>query len=328
MSTQKRIGILGFGGIGMAAAKIIAKKEELKLVAACDTSGYVFDPQGLEVATLESRKAGVGVASCTGGVADEDSIGALIRFGEEIDGFIVSLPNLPNEFIPGVITRMVEEGYKGTFVDALKRTQAMEQVLALSPLLAKHGCTYITGAGCTPGLLSAAAVLAAQSFTEVEHVDIHWGVGISNWEQYRGTIREDIAHMPGYDVEKARAMSDEEVDRLLEERKGILELRNMEHADDVLLQREGIVKELDQVTVGGIMDTRNAKKPVSTTLTVTGTTFEGKKSAHRFILGDETSMAANVLGPALGYLKRAFWLHERGIHGVFGSTEFMPQWVK
>ena len=39
-------------------------------------------------------------------------------------------------------------------------------------------------------------------------------------------------------------------------------------------------------------------------------------------------MAANVIGPALGYLKRAAWLKERGIHGVFGSTEFMPMVVR
>jgi hypothetical protein len=39
-------------------------------------------------------------------------------------------------------------------------------------------------------------------------------------------------------------------------------------------------------------------------------------------------MAANVIGPALGYLKRAAWLQARGIHGVFGSTEFLPMVVR
>jgi hypothetical protein len=59
-------------------------------------------------------------------------------------------------------------------------------------------------------------------------------------------------------------------------------------------------------------------------MTITGITFEGKRASHRFILGDQTSMAANVCGPALGYLKRAQWLRERGIYGVLGSSEMMP----
>jgi len=91
-----------------------------------------------------------------------------------------------------------------------------------------------------------------------------------------------------------------------------------------LLQRIGVVDDLKQVSVGGVMDTRHAKKPVSTTMTLTGITFDGQRSSHRFILGDETTMAANVIGPALGYLKRAQWLKAQGIFGVFGSTEFMP----
>jgi len=39
-------------------------------------------------------------------------------------------------------------------------------------------------------------------------------------------------------------------------------------------------------------------------------------------------MAANVLGPALGYLKRAIWLNQKNIYGVYGSTEFMPMVVR
>ena len=119
-------------------------------------------------------------------------------------------------------------------------------------------------------------------------------------------------------------MSDSEVERLLEETSGKLTLRNMEHADDLLLQRSAVVEHLDQVEVGGVMDTRSPRKPVSTTMTLTGITFEGKRASHRFVLGDETTMAANVLGPMLGYLKRAIWLRDKGIHGVFGSTDFMP----
>ena len=63
-------------------------------------------------------------------------------------------------------------------------------------------------------------------------------------------------------------------------------------------------------------------------MTLTGKTFDGKISSHKFTLGDETTMASNVLGPALGYLKRAIWMRQHKLYGVFGSTEFMPMIVK
>ena len=84
----------------------------------------------------------------------------------------------------------------------------------------------------------------------------------------------------------------------------------------------------DRVTVGGIVDTRNPKKPLSTNVKITGRTFEGKTSTHTFTLGDETSMAANVCGTAFGYLKAGISLHRRGIHGLFTAAEIMPQFVR
>ena len=46
--------------------------------------------------------------------------------------------------------------------------------------------------------------------------------------------------MPGYSVETARAMSDAEVEALLDKTNGVLTLENMEHADDVMLELAGI----------------------------------------------------------------------------------------
>lgn len=254
----------------------------------------------------------------------EDPLGEVIALRETYDAVLVALPNLPNAFIPNVIKRFVESDASLAFVDVLKRTAAVEQMLALGPLVEASRNVVMTGCGATPGILAAAAVLAAQSFIKIEKVDIWWGVGIANWDSYKATIREDIAHLPGYTVERAKAMTDEEVEALLEKTQGLLELRGMEHADDILLQRVGVVDSLGQVEVGGVMDTRHPKKPVSTTMTLTGITFEGKRSSHKFILGDETTMAANVIGPAFGYLKRALWLKRHGLFGVFGCTEFLP----
>jgi hypothetical protein len=321
------IAILGAGGLGKAAAQIIEKKKDMTLVAVADAGGFVYDESGIAAAEVLRVKAGGSVADLQSGTATDDAIGEVIKLKDKVDGVFIALPNLPNDFIPGVVQRFLNEGFKGVFSDALKRTRAMEMVFNLDDAVRASGSTYLTGCGATPGLLTAAAALAAQSFVEIEDVKIWWGVGIENWETYKATIREDIAHLPGYDVEKAKLLTEREVEELLDATDGKLTLHEMEHADDIMLERAGVVAR-DQVHVGGVMDTRSAKKPVSTTMTLTGITFEGKRAQHQFILGDETSMAANVCGPALGYLKRAQWLREKGVFGVFGSAEMMPMVVK
>ncbi len=340
-----RIGVLGAGGLGKAAARIIGAKQELKLVAICDSKGIVSSSEGLETEAVASisgdlvsgyqaaangSDSGSSVAIATEVDARHchDPLGAMLEIADQLDGIVIALPNLPNEFIPNVIERFVQKKSGLVFVDVLKRTRAVDLMFKLDRQVRRSESVVLTGCGATPGTLAAAAVLAAQSFIEVEKVDIWWGVGIANWEAYRATIREDIAHLPGYSVEKAAAMTDAEIDELLDKTNGLLELRHMEHADDLLLKRVGVVDELSQVEVGGVMDTRHAKKPVSTTMTLTGITIDGKRSSHRFILGDETTMAANVIGPALGYLKRAAWLKARGLYGVFGCTEFLPMVVR
>jgi hypothetical protein len=226
-----------------------------------------------------------------------------------------------------VVKQLINIGWRGVLVDALKRTSAVEQLLTLQQELKAAEITYLTGCGATPGLLTAAAALAAQSYAEIHSVKITFGVGIANWEAYKATIREDIAHLPDYDVAKATAMSDAEVEALLEQTNGILALENMEHADDIILELAGVCGR-DRVSVGGIVDTRNPKKPLSTNVQVTGRTFEGKISTHTFTLGDETSMAANVCGPAFGYLKTGISLNRKGMYGLFSSAEVMPQFVR
>ena len=258
----------------------------------------------------------------------QDPLEAIIQLSDTVDAVLVALPNLPNEFIPSVVARFARAKRGLVCVDVLKRTRAVELMYALDDLIKASEAVVMTGCGATPGFLAAAAVLAAQSFIEVERVNIWWGVGIANWDAYKATIREDIAHLPGYTVERAKAMSDADIEALLTRTNGLLELRAMEHADDLLLERVGVVDARRQVEVGGVMDTRHPKKPVSTTMTLTGTTFDGKRASHTFTLGDETTMAANVIGPALGYLKRGMWLKAHEIYGVFGSTEFLPAVVR
>ncbi|MBN3889239.1 MAG: saccharopine dehydrogenase-like oxidoreductase [Nostoc sp. JL31] len=328
ISPAIRVGVLGFGGLGQAAAKVVAGKREMILVAAADQKGYAYAAEGLNteasIATYQSQGS-VGYLEPIGTLTNQ-SIQDLIEIAE-VDGYFLALPNLPNDFIPNVAKEFIKYGWRGVLVDAIKRTTAVEQLLAMKEELQAAGITYMTGCGATPGLLTAAAALAAQSYAEIHQVEITFGVGIANWEAYRATVREDIGHMPGYTVETARAMTDAEVEALLDKTNGVLTLTNMEHADDVMLEVAGIVGR-DRVTVGGVVDTRNPKKPLSTNVKVTGRTFEGKISTHTFTLGDETSMAANVCGPAFGYLKAGRQLHQRGIYGIFTAAEIMPQFVR
>ncbi|NEP37386.1 saccharopine dehydrogenase-like oxidoreductase [Moorena sp. SIO3B2] len=323
-----RVGVLGFGGLGQAATRVLAPKGEMLWVAAADQKGYAYDAAGLNpercIQTYQSQGS-LGYVE-PGGTLSSKSIEELIQ-NATVDGYFLALPNLPNTFMASVVKQFIQSGWQGVLVDALKRTSAVEQLLQLQDELQAAGITYMTGCGATPGLLTAAAAIASQSYAEIHSVNITFGVGIANWEAYRATIREDIAHLPGYDVERAKAMSDAEVEALLDQTDGIISLENMEHADDVMLELAGICSR-DRVSVGGVVDTRNPKKPLSTNVQITGRTFEGKISTHTFTLGDETSMAANVCGPAFGYLKAGVSLHHKGIYGLLTAAEVMPQFVK
>ena len=314
------IAVLGAGGLGMAAAKMLSEKKEMRLAAIADKTGYIKDPGGIDPGLLEIKKPG------EIGISTDDAITCIIENSQEFDGIFLALPCLTNRFIPDIVSRFADAGYNGVMVDVLKRSQAVEMIFELDDVIQDAGITYITGAGATPGLLTCAAAIASNSFMEVTGVDINFGVGVSNWESYRATIREDIAHLEGFNLQKAANMTCAEIKDELDNRKGILHLHDMEHADDVLLERAGILSR-EKVTVGGVVDTRNPRKPVSTTMTLTGKTFDGAISSHKFILGDETIMAANVVGPALGWMKAGLEFHARGIYGVFGSAELMPRFV-
>jgi hypothetical protein len=337
--------VLGTGGIGRRALEVATDKPDLTPVAACDRHGVAVDHDGLDVDELLAATEGNiasdgGTAAAGGGVkqagaeqgvaasvqADptETPIDDIIDESDAIDAVLIALPNLEHDFIPRVAERFADADYEGVLVDVLKRSRVIGLLDDREATLRDAGITFVCGAGATPGFLTGAAALAAQSFVEVHEVDIWWGVGLkSGYEDNRGTVREDIAHLDGYDIERARAMSDEEIEELVDEHDGRLEFHDMEHADDVLLERAGVC-DAEDVTVGGVLDLRNDEKPTTTTVTVTGETFDGEVATNTFELGDETSMEANVNGPALGYLTAAVRRNRAGDYGVFGPAELMP----
>ncbi|WP_246982413.1 transcriptional regulator [Halorientalis marina] len=254
----------------------------------------------------------------------EDPIEAIIDEHEAIDAVLIALPNFEHDFIPRVADRFADAGYSGVLVDVLKRSRVIDMLDDRSETFEEQGITFVCGAGATPGLLTGAAALAAQSYVEIEEVEIWWGVGLkSGYEDNRGTVREDIAHLPEYDIEDARGMSDEEIEAVIDDHDGVIEFEDMEHADDVLLERAGVC-DAEDVTVGGILDVTSDEKPTTTTVRVTGTTFDGETGTNTFQLDDATSMEANVNGPALGYLKAGVRRNRAGEYGVFGPAELMP----
>jgi len=248
----------------------------------------------------------------------------VIDEADQIDAVLMALPNLEHDFIPRVAERFAEADYEGVLIDVLKRSRVIEMLDDREETLVDSGITFVCGAGATPGFLTGAAALAAQSFVEVDEVEIWWGVGLkSGYEDNRGTVREDIAHLNGYDIERAREMSEAEIEELIADHDGRLEFHDMEHADDVLLERAGIC-DADDVSVGGVLDVRSDEKPTTTTVSVTGTTFDGETGTNTFQLDDATSMEANVNGPAIGYLKAAVLRNRAGDYGVYGPAEVMP----
>ena len=315
------IAVLGSGGLGQNMALLVEQKKDFKLVAICDRSGYLFNEDGISGLLVKEAKQ---VSNIKGATSSENPIADLIsQYQNKISVIFIALPNLPNEFIPNVAKEIIKTGFQGVIVDALKRTRAVEMIKNMDNDFKKAGILYLTGCGATPGLLTTAAALAAQSFVEILDVTITFGVGIESWEKYKATIREDIAHLPGFNPEIVSKMTDEEIKKELDKRNGILELHHMEHADDIMLELSGVCPK-ERVTTGGIVDTRHPKKPISTNVQITGRTFEGKVSTHTFTLGDQTSMAANVNGPVLGFAKSGMWLYSLGVRGTLTSADIMP----
>ena len=335
------VAVLGTGGIGRRTLEYATEKTALTPVAACDRHGVAIDHDGLDVDELLAATEGNiasdggavavkqsgemrGVAASTQAEPTETPIDDIIAESDAIDAVLIALPNLEHDFIPRVADRFVDADYEGVLVDVLKRSRVIGMLDDRVDSFEDAGITFVCGAGATPGFLTGAAALAAQSFAEVESVDIWWGVGLeSGYEDNRGTVREDIAHLDGYDIETARELSDEEIEAIVDEHDGRIEFNDMEHADDVLLERAGIC-DAEDVTVGGILDVRSDEKPTTTTVEVTGRTFDGERATNTFQLDDDTSMEANVNGPALGYLKAGVRRNRAGEYGVFGPTDLMP----
>jgi len=86
------------------------------------------------------------------------------------------------------------------------------------------------------------------------------------------------------DVPKAQAMTDAEVEALLDSTGGLLKLENMEHADDIMLEVAGIY-DRDRITLGSVVHTRNSKKPLITNVQITDRTFLRRQNlnSHLYI---------------------------------------------
>src|SRR3990167_5279250 len=99
---RTRVAVLGAGGLGKAAARIIGLKQELRLTAICDSQGLVACEQGLEASAFASisgdlvegyrqlRSGGYSGGGVAGGEAGgarhtHDPIGEIIAMAPSLD---------------------------------------------------------------------------------------------------------------------------------------------------------------------------------------------------------------------------------------------------
>ncbi|EFA71999.1 hypothetical protein CRD_02519 [Raphidiopsis brookii D9] len=88
-SQPLRIGVLGFGGLGQAAAKVLSGKREMLLVAVADQKGYAYSPVGLKtniaITTYQDRGS-VGYLQSHGNLSNH-SIQDLIANAPGVDAY-------------------------------------------------------------------------------------------------------------------------------------------------------------------------------------------------------------------------------------------------
>lgn len=323
---MKKVAILGLGGMGIAAAQIIDMDDNLSLVAIADVSGCAINPSGLDVKELlVAHREGVTIGNMPKvGVRTEKPIKTVLEHQENIDAMLLCLPSVPHSFIPQAVAQIVQNGYKGVLVDILDQTPAIEGLYSMKDSIAGAGILYITGCGCTPGMLTAVAALAAHSFVEVLRAEIYFGVGIANYvNRDEASLREVMSGLKHLSVAKISAMSKQDLQQELDNLGGVIEVNGLPHGDDLLLEVSGVTQR-QNVEVGGKVDTTQDKKPVSTQIEIRGRTFDGCLTSHRFILGDDSSMAANTAGPAVGYLRGGLKLFQKGLTGLWNACELMP----
>ena len=128
-----RVGVLGYGGLGQAAARLLAPKREMLWVAAADQKGYAYAAAGLnsqKCETIYKSQGSWGYLEPRGILSDR-SIQELIQTATKVDGYFLALPNLPNTFMASVARQFLESGWQGVLVDTIKRTSGVEQLLAM-----------------------------------------------------------------------------------------------------------------------------------------------------------------------------------------------------
>ena len=107
-----RVGILGFGGLGQAATRVLAGKREMQWVAAADKEGYAYHAAGLDPDRCIAAYRAQGSLGYLDpeGVLSQQSIQDLLEQCQGVDGFFLALPNLPNDFMASVTRQFIASG--------------------------------------------------------------------------------------------------------------------------------------------------------------------------------------------------------------------------
>lgn len=132
-----RVAVQGFGAVGQHAARFLAARDA-RLVAACDTSATVFDPQGLDVARLIALKEKGGRLAHYDGAR---KLGVDEIIGIECEIWIpAARPDvLREDNVARLQTRLVLQGANIPCTAAAEKALAARGVLVMPDFIANAG---------------------------------------------------------------------------------------------------------------------------------------------------------------------------------------------
>jgi glutamate dehydrogenase (NAD(P)+) len=145
--SEARIAVQGYGKVGKAAATILAQEVGCKVVAVSDISGGLFDPQGLDISSIDEH-----VLHSSGHLLEGYSKGGLERISNEIlltmDVDVLIPAALENQLTasnaPNVLARMIVEGANGPTTLEADAILAEKGTVVVPDILANAGGVVVS----------------------------------------------------------------------------------------------------------------------------------------------------------------------------------------
>ena len=145
--SEARIAVQGYGKVGKAAATILAQEVGCKVVAVSDISGGLFDPEGLDISSINEH-----VLHSPGHLLEGYSKGGVEKISNEIlltmDVDVLIPAALENQLTasnaPDVLARMIVEGANGPTTLEADAILAKKGTLLVPDILANAGGVVVS----------------------------------------------------------------------------------------------------------------------------------------------------------------------------------------